>query len=152
MTNSTTITSNQAGAAYQWIDCNNGNTAIAGDTNQTFTPAITGNYSVFVSLNGCADTSACALVITVGINQLNEDNMITIFPNPFSTETTISFGKEQTNTIVKIVNIVGREIKTIKVNNSNTVILEKGEMQSGIYFLLIIDENKNSVNKKIIVE
>ena len=78
--------------------------------------------------------------------------MITIFPNPFSTETTISFGKEQTNTIVKIVNIVGREIKTIKVNNSNTVILEKGEMQSGIYFLQIIDENKNSVNKKIIVE
>ena len=152
MTNSTTITSNQIGASYQWIDCNNGNTAIVGDTNQTFTPAITGNYSVFVSLNGCADTSACALVITVGINQLNEDNMLTVSPNPFSSETTISFGKEQTNTIVKIINIVGREIKTIRINNSNTVVLEKGEMQSGIYFLQIIDENKNSVNRKIIVE
>ena len=46
--------------------------------------------------------------------------------------------------------VLGKEIKTV-VFSGNNLILEKGEMQSGIYFVQITDEKKNVVNKKVIV-
>ncbi len=47
--------------------------------------------------------------------------------------------------------VLGKEIKTV-VFSGNNLILEKGEMQSGIYFVQITDANKNVVNKKVVVE
>ncbi len=46
--------------------------------------------------------------------------------------------------------VVGKEIKTISFTGKLCVI-EKGTMQSGIYFVQITDENKNVVNRKIVV-
>jgi len=66
----TTLTSDQGGATYQWIDCDNGNAPISGETNQSFTPTVTGNYAVVVTLDNCSDTSACALVDFTGIEEL----------------------------------------------------------------------------------
>lgn len=65
----TTLTSDQAGATYQWIDCDN-NTQISGETNQSYTPTVTGNYAVVVTMNNCSDTSACTLVDFTGIEEL----------------------------------------------------------------------------------
>ena len=53
------LSADVAGATYQWIDCDNGNAAITGETAQTFDPTASGNYAVVVTLNGCTDTSAC---------------------------------------------------------------------------------------------
>ena len=58
-TNGKSITSNQKGASYQWLDCSKGKAPIAGETNQSFTPSEMGVYAVKVSYNGCIDTSAC---------------------------------------------------------------------------------------------
>ena len=89
---------------------------------------------------------------TVGINPLNkENNGITISPNPFTSETNISFSTEQKNTTIKIMDVVGKEIKTV-LFSGKSFIIEKGTMQSGIYFVKITFENKNVVNRKIIVE
>ena len=46
---------------------------------------------------------------------------------------------------------VGKEIKTV-LFSGNSFILEKGEMQCGVYFVQITDEKKNVVNKKVVVE
>ena len=96
---------------------------------------------------------------TVGINQLvmyNEE-MITIAPNPFTSQTTISFSEAQKNTTIKIMDVVGKEIKTV-LFSGKSLILEKGEMQSGVYFVQITVDSassptyKNVVNKKVVVE
>lgn len=59
----TTLTATQAGASYQWLDCNNGNSNIAGATSQSYTPTISGNYGVRItSTAGCVATSACTAV------------------------------------------------------------------------------------------
>ncbi len=87
----------------------------------------------------------------VGINELIMDNYITISPNPFTSQTTISFSEPQKNTTIKIMDVVGKEIKTV-LFSGKSLILEKGEMQSGVYFVQITDEKKNVVNKKVVVE
>jgi len=76
----TTISADGAGLTYQWIDCASGQ-AIPGETNQTYTATITGNYAVQVDNGTCIDTSACILVDFTGIDELN-NNLIKIYPNP----------------------------------------------------------------------
>ena len=69
--NGATLTATQTGAAYQWLDCDNGNAPIVGEVNQSFTPISTGNYAVIVTVNGCSNTSECRLVDYTGIGELN---------------------------------------------------------------------------------
>ena len=66
----TTITATQAGATYQWVDCDNGNAPIAGATNQSYTAVVTGNYAVEVTYAGCTNTSSCSLVDFTGLDEL----------------------------------------------------------------------------------
>ena len=103
-----------------------------------------GGYEVYLAKIGT--------VTTVGINEITQDeNEINIYPNPFTSQTTISFSETQKNTTIKIMDVVGKEIKTV-LFSGKSLILEKGEMQSGIYFVQITDENKNVINKKIIIQ
>lgn len=81
----------------------------------------------------------------------NSQPIITISPNPFSTQTSISFNESQKNTSIKIIDLLGKEIKTLRVTGKQ-IEIEKGEMRTGIYFLQIFDEKKNVVNKKIIIQ
>lgn len=74
-----------------------------------------------------------------------------IYPNPFTTQTTIMFSEEQKNTIVKISDIVGKEIKTINFTGRKLVI-ERAEMKDGIYFMQTLDEQKHFSNRKLIIE
>lgn len=57
-----TLTSAQAGASYQWVNCGDGNVPIPGQTGQSFTPILTGTYAVIVSLCEVDDTSGCIVV------------------------------------------------------------------------------------------
>ena len=68
--NGSLLTADISGASYQWLDCDNNYAIINGEINQSYTPAITGNYAVEVTLNGCIDTSACFLVDYTGIEEL----------------------------------------------------------------------------------
>ena len=83
----TTLTANEVGASYQWIDCDNNNATISGETSQSFTPLLTGNYAVEVTLNACTDTSSCFLVDYTGIYELTSGE----------------------KALVKIVDLMGRE-------------------------------------------
>lgn len=76
------------GATYQWLDCDNSNATMNGETNQSYSPATTGNYAVEVTLNGCTDTSSCFLVDYTGIEEL-------------------LMGEKE---LVKIVDLMGREV------------------------------------------
>ena len=91
--NGATLNANMTGADYQWLDCDNNLAVIAGETSQSFTPSVTGNYAVVVTLNGCSDTSACFLVDYTGIEIITES---------ITTEE-----KE----LIKIVDFMGRETK-----------------------------------------
>ncbi len=79
------------------------------------------------------------------------NNGISVFPNPFSSQTTLSFSQEQKNSTIKILDVVGKEIKT-QTFSGKELIIEKGEMQAGVYFVEITDEKKNVTNKKVVVE
>lgn len=75
------LTADQGSANYQWLDCNNGNQAIAGETGQTYAPTANGSYAVEITLNGCTSTSACSTISTIGLDELAAGS-ISLYPNP----------------------------------------------------------------------
>jgi len=145
-----TLTANALPASYQWIDCNNGNSSIAGQTNQSFTANADGNYAVIITQNNCSDTSSCYNITGIGIAQLLIDTYhLSIYPNPFSINTTLTFAQEQKNISIKITDVLGKEVKTINFSGKQ-LIIEKGEMQPGIYFVQVMDGSLGSLSKRIV--
>ena len=88
---------------------------------------------------------------TVGIQEANISSGITIAPNPFTSQTTISFTTEVKNAAVKIIDIVGKEVKNITFSGSQ-LLIEKGELNAGIYFVQVVSEKKIIANEKIIIQ
>ncbi len=83
---------------------------------------------------------------SIGINETTLQNSITISPNPFTSQTIISFDREMKNTILYVKDVLGKEIKTILFSGKELT-LEKGDMEKGIYFIQI-----ENTNRKIIIE
>jgi hypothetical protein len=141
-----TITADQATGSYQWINCSD-NSPIAGETSQSFTADANGDYAVILSDGPCSDTSACATIAGVGINEVNVSN-ISIYPNPTNGEFYIS---SIANTVsVTVYSVDGKlVINNLKVNDSNQSI-NLGNVENGIYFVEITNDYKKETIRLII--
>ncbi len=90
--------------------------------------------------------------VAVGVNELNNYNSdILISPNPFTSQTTISFSQEQKNTTIKITDVLGNIVNSQKATGKS-VVLDMSGFAKGIYFVQITDDNKNVVNRKIVLQ
>ncbi|HRG33311.1 MAG: T9SS type A sorting domain-containing protein [Saprospiraceae bacterium] len=87
---------------------------------------------------------------TTGLNEHTVYQPL-VYPNPLTSETTLSFSEEQKNTTIKIIDLFGKEIRSHNFNGKE-FILKRGELINGIYFLQILDEHRNLTNKKIVIE
>jgi hypothetical protein len=76
-----TLGGNQAGIAYQWVDCNNNNEPISGATSSSFVPTISGSYALIVYGNDGSVISECIEVVVIGVEE-QSIMMVDVFPNP----------------------------------------------------------------------
>jgi concanavalin A-like lectin/glucanase superfamily protein/type IX secretion system substrate protein len=148
--NAPTLTANQSGASYRWLDCDNGNAVITGETSQNFTATVTGNYAVEITVGNCIDTSACENIVVVGIDEEKTNFNVSIFPNPTNGLITINFNdglNQETN--YTVTSIEGKVITTQTNIVTNNVIIDLSNESKGVYFLKINSENNNAVYKLI---
>lgn len=145
----TTLTSNETGATYQWVDCDNSNAPIAGAINQVFAPTTTGNYAVEITKNNCTKTSACSSfnVLNVGDFQVNN---ISVNPNPVNDKITLlGFENATSKLSISLFSITGKKIfKKTLTSNSNE--LDVKSLSSGVYLLNISTPNGGKKVLKII--
>lgn len=141
-----TLTANQAGATYQWLDCDNAYAPIAGATDQTFEPTVDGNYAVEVTIGACSDTSDCSTVAGVGTSEKLSES-ISIYPNPTSGLTTITL--ENTEVVTYTVTTIEGRIITTNQTETGTFTVDLSNESNGIY-LLIINISGQTNNYKII--
>ena len=152
-TNVDSMTSNAISATYQWLDCDNGFSFISGETNQLFVASATGRYAVAVTENGCTDTSACfTYTNTTGLNEMDKNSMISIFPNPSNGTFTISSDIADNDFQIKIFNIEGKIVKDLKYNNSvlNGIQFSLENQISGLYMIQTTTENDVFINRLVI--
>ncbi len=140
-TNGFTLSSNQSGQLYQWVDCNNNFAAISGATNQNFSPAIDGSYAVVISNGTCYDTSGCHTILGIGINE-NAFGLITVSPNPFAGTLQIS-GMNGT-TQISVYNILGEAVISTQTS-STTLSINTEQLPQGTYLLTTESAGKKNI-------
>ncbi len=137
--------------SYAWTDGVTDGLAFVPDSTNTYTVIGTdgnGCSSIASKTITVLQTSPCSIT-SIGNFENSFATTVNIYPNPFTTQTTIAFDNEQKNTLVKIMDVLGKEIKTVNFTGK-ALIVEKEEMQAGIYFVQIYAE-QGIVSKKIII-
>jgi len=76
-----TLTADQSGSEYVWVDCDNSNEPIAGETSQSFTATENGSYAVIITDGECSVTSECVEVTGLSVKEI-DNNFVRLFPNP----------------------------------------------------------------------
>ncbi len=144
----TTLTANDSGATYQWLDCNNNLTPLAGEINQSFTATINGSYAVQVSKAGCVDTSMCLIINNVSIIENNYEHEIILYPNPTNGKLIIDLGVPYAETNISISSANEGLIRILNFKNSRTMEINLYEPE-GIYFITITSNTQKAVFKAI---
>jgi hypothetical protein len=87
-----------------------------------------------------------------GIGNLNlDDNLFSIYPNPFSVQTILQTNIFLHNATFKVSNYLGQTVKQINNISGQTVTLLRENLPIGLHFLQLIQGNQVIATKKIII-
>jgi len=142
------ITSNQSGATYHWLDCNNNYAIIPAETGQSYTATSNGSYAVEITIGNCTDTSECVNITSTDINfKSNTDNLV-IYPNPANDNITI---ESSTNiNLIMIIDIHGRIVYKQNINDIKTNI-NTTKLGNGVYLIQIMNISGDVINKSHLI-
>jgi hypothetical protein len=143
--NNNTLTANQNGASYQWLDCDNGFAPIAGATGQSYTTSINGNYAVKITLGACIDTSNCYNISTISMNEIFYNKAFKIYPNPAREALTIEVSE---NSKLEVYAYDGKLVA--QENIANRTVLNVRNFNNGIYFVRLTNEAGETYQTKFV--
>jgi N-acetylneuraminic acid mutarotase len=86
------------------------------------------------------------------LNQINKEetkDLISIYPMPFSNQTNIKLNRSVNDARLILYDVLGQEVQEIKNINGNEIILSRGHLPSGIYFLELSEGNSILFSSKI---
>ncbi|MDG1477190.1 MAG: T9SS type A sorting domain-containing protein, partial [Vicingaceae bacterium] len=142
------LTANVTGSIYQWLDCDNSNVMITGETAQAFTATTNGNYAVEIIQNGCVDTSACYSVtgiVGVEVFENNFSNNLSLYPNPTNGQFNIDLGQEFEKSNIQILDLSGRVVYQTTTKKQKIVNLNF-DAPAGVYFVRVsANENQSTI-------
>ncbi len=138
-----TATLTASGAnTYTWNTTGNG-------SNIAISPTVTSSYTVIgTDVNGCSNTSTITQSVSLctGINELESESGVLVFPNPFTDKITIK--NSFNNSSVSIVDVLGKVVFEEQIA-SNEIELDLSHLNTGFYQMIVKGDN-NSYTQKII--
>ena len=145
------LTANATGTSisYQWLDCNNGNAPIDGETNQTFTASAIGSYAVVITDAACgvSDTSICYDVNSLSIDQIGSTLEVTLFPNPVKDNLSVSLNTSYDAIQLEIYALTGQLLKTISISNRSEFQVDISGLSAGMYLVRLNAEGKTFTSR-----
>lgn len=111
-----------------------------------------GNSMYFGGPNYVAGAQIWRTDMTTGINQAEPKNYsVILFPNPFSSQTTLQTDIPLMNATLTVYNSFGQTVKEIKNISGQTVVLSRDNLASGLYFVRLTDRNNIITVDKLVV-
>ncbi len=114
-----------------------------------------GTYSLVVTANGNPSNPALFTpCVTSSIAEIENQNAISVYPNPFTNSTTIvvESKKYKVESYLELDDITGRRISSIEFTG-NTYTLSAEGLAKGMYFVRVYDKDKNIIGtSKIVVQ
>jgi hypothetical protein len=146
-TTGNTVTANNATAtSYQWVDCDNSNAPIGGETNASFTAPQSGNYAVIINEGSCSATSSCVNVIVTGIKTAAATVKFAVYPNPGTGVYTVSTDAKIAR--ISVMNAQGKVVYQ-SADNASRVSVDITEQASGVYLFMITTANGTSQQRVV---
>ena len=149
-TNGNILTSS-ATNGNQWYF--NGN-LISGAAQQNYTAQQNGNYHVVVTnANDCSAQSNTLAFTTVGIADLEEVGVTSVYPNPTNGLLNIQFSENEQDVLLEIIDVSGRvhiQKRVITISQNNVETLNLDNLTTGVYSLRILT-NENQATFRIVV-
>jgi len=87
----------------------------------------------------------------IGIQEMQFIQSINIYPNPFSSSTTLERDIIFKDAILTVYNSLGQQVKLIKNISGKTIILHRDNLQSGLYFIRLTEDNKIIATDKLVI-
>ncbi len=111
-------------------------------TNPNLDNALASSWKASILPNGEHGTPGGVNSTSVlGVNDFDE-NVVSVYPNPMVAKTTITVSNTTSPLSLTIYDMLGREIKMMKTN-SNKFILEKENLNTGVYILKLTTDNES---------
>jgi hypothetical protein len=152
ITHSGTLLASSSATGNQWLM---NNQIINGATNYIYTARVTGCYSLMVTdTNGCTSISdtVCLEIRGTGIQEINNNNAIALYPNPNNGSFTISnLHPARAGGIydLRIRDITGRTIYSQRLADNTNQIYLPDNICNGIYFWELINNCGILANGKL---
>lgn len=124
-----TLMADQADAEYVWVDCNNANEPILGETSQSFSPNESGTYACIVSDGECEVITDC-FDFTYDAVVENTANSFNLYPNPVHDNIVIQVNG--TIDEIRIYNSIG---SLVQVESEKSFSVEN--LSNGMYMISI---------------
>jgi hypothetical protein len=86
----------------------------------------------------------------VGINELDNSSLISLFPNPSSTQFVIQSQITFNLATIELYNCVGEQVRSYSKISGNSFTIKREDLSSGLYFVKVIDKEKTYSTKVII--
>ena len=142
-----TLTANQSGATYRWLDCDLLYNPVYDATGQSFSPRVPGKYAVEITLDGFVMRSGCHKVNTPsGIRDKRADYTTKVFPNPFNDHIFIVPENEKQPFTVELLDIQGRKIATFNSLDPLSANIRLN-VNKGVYLLKVVLHNRTEYFK-----
>ncbi|MBM3419269.1 MAG: T9SS type A sorting domain-containing protein, partial [Bacteroidetes bacterium] len=101
------------------------------------------------TFSGGIETTLCLML---GVNEIKEPQVVSIFPNPFSTQTTLRNDIYFNDASLTIYNLFGQIVKQMKNISGQTVTIIRENLTSDVYYIRIEDNKTIWVNKLVITD
>jgi hypothetical protein len=138
------LTSNQANATYQWIDCAHDNILIEGATSQTFTATINGEYAVVITTANCSDTSDCIIIDTIDIGDDGSKSSLSVYPNPSNGATSFTIANlDNRACTIQMFEPDGRLVFDQSISGQQSAIIDVPELSNGLKIIKVTQEGRS---------
>ncbi len=91
----------------------------------------------------------------LGIEEMTSDFGLTVYPNPFETQTNVSFTLENEKKVeLSVYDMIGKQVMSLTKGNlsggSHTFMIDGSDLGAGVYFVKLKADNRESVMKVIL--
>jgi hypothetical protein len=90
-------------------------------------------------------------IAAINENELKSQDCIHIHPNPFSSLTTLRADHCFHNATLEVYNCFGQTVTLIKNISGQTIILPRNNLENGLYFVRLTQDNQKITTNKIII-
>lgn len=109
---------------------------------------LTSNIVTQTASNGI-ETTFCS---SVGTNEIPEQQLsVSIFPNPFSSQTTLHTDHYFYDATLTVYNSFGQLVKEIKNISGQTVTVFRDNLPNGLYFIQLSEDSKIISSQKVVI-